>query len=134
VSSNQCGGSLGGLILIVLVLIWWGIKAPGNGETVSTYWLDADGRRVAEEVYSADRVSATVTLFMKDPIKGGIYFGPYKDCSIIDFKNWYCTGQGFESIDGSVTGSPFDSDRRVHRVSRLRYWFARGKQEKDSGR
>jgi hypothetical protein len=133
VSSKDRGG-LDGLILIVLVLIWWNTRALVS-ETVSTYWLDADGRKVAEEIYSADRSSATVTYFMKGAVKDdGIYFGPYKDCSIIDYKNWHCPGQELESIDGNVTGSPFDSDRRVHRVSALRYWFARGKQEKDSGK
>jgi hypothetical protein len=117
--------NLNGLIVLSLAALWWNTRGPGSDNSVSTYWLDANNKRVALEIYSADRSSGTVTYFMKDPeMEGGQFLGPWKGCTVIDYRTWSCADEGRQSVDGKVTGSTFESDRRVHTVSALRYWFA----------
>jgi hypothetical protein len=118
--SEQIGSAL--FVALLVLAVWWGPFR--RDDTVSTYWISTSTRaQEAEQRFSADRSSNTVVYLMKDPGRDSGTFIPLSECTVLDYKNWWCAS-GYRAINGDVTGSPFESDPRVRRVSALRYWIA----------
>lgn len=114
--------------VLVAVVLAFGIgKWLFFSDTITSYWIyTRSGAPLGREVYSVDRSSLTVTHMDKWSYGPSLVItGPYRNCAVLDSKNWSCDKEGIEAVDGSVKGSVLDSDTRVRKVSWIRWWFAR---------
>jgi hypothetical protein len=118
-NSDSTGSVLIGVVLALLVFRW----ATGASPTLTTYWINKDGKPEYSEVFSPDRATATVVVALRGVGKEANAYFSHKDCMIVDARNWYCD-EGLAASDGNVTDQVSESDPRIRSVSFFRWWLA----------